>query len=56
MIEINCVEIVTKLGEILMCVFKEKAQKPDFLAKNGQKRQKTTKRELFSKIRLEHFF
>ena len=55
MIESNCLEFLSKLHEILMCGFEEKAQKPDFLAKNGEKLPKTAKREFFSKIRLEHF-
>ena len=56
MIESNCFELLSKLCKILLCGFEEKAQKPDFLAKNGKKRQKMAKREFFSKIRLEHFF
>ena len=58
MIESNCLEFLSKLHEILMCGFEEKAQKPEFLGKNDQKWQKgpkTAKQEIFSKIRLEHF-
>ena len=45
-----------------MCKFEENVRKPDFWAKNGQKRQKLAifgqnlETRIFSKIRLEHFF
>ena len=46
-----------------MCGFEENVQKPDFLAKNGQKWQKFAvfgqnfeNQNFFSKITLEHFF
>ena len=58
MIESNCLEFFSRLHEILICGFEEKAQKPDFwpkMAKNGKKGPKTGKREFFSKIRLKHF-
>ena len=44
----------------MMCRFKENAQKPDFVAKNGKNwpflAKIAKKRDFFSKIRLEHFF
>ena len=59
MIESNCLEFLSKLHEILMCGFEEKAQKPDFLAKNGQKWRKMTKNgqtRIFFKNPLGTFF
>ena len=58
MIESYCFEFLSKLCKILMCGFEEKAQKPDVLAKNGQKWRKTVKNgqtRIFLKIRLEYF-
>ena len=40
MIQSNCPKFLTKFQTNLMCGFEENVQKPDFLAKNGQKWQK----------------